>query len=76
MKLLKAKECVDNLAPNNAHVRLTYSVTYVRGVPEVECQIYVDPRIMVTEPTWEMALLELEYILHPEQKPIPEVEDL
>ena len=81
MKLLEAAECLKNIA-DGKYRSLEYVVTY-KGIhggncenKEVVCSVYVYGYGYFTGETWEDALLKCEYAVHPEQKPMVEVEDI
>ena len=77
MKLIEAKEKLRNLAGPDAYISMSYEVTQYRdNESEVECSVYVSDYNYYKGKTWEEALLKLEYVMYPERKPIPEVEDL
>lgn len=68
MKFWEAKEELKRLANGRYHA-IQYQLTEYRGgALEVECYLYLDPRISVTGSNWEDALSKMRLMLKPPQK--------
>jgi hypothetical protein len=57
MNFSEAKDEMKKLAGGKYH-SIKYELTeYASGVLEADCYLYLDPRICVSAPTWESAIL-------------------
>jgi len=76
MKLQEAIKELKKLSKNKYRC-LIYDVTAREdGKTIVKCTVYVDGYRHHSKKTWEDALLSLEYEMHPEREPFPEIEDI
>ena len=68
MTFKEAKDQLKNLANGRYHAIQYQLVEYASGSLEVECYLYIDPRISVTASNWKDGLSKMRMLLNPLQK--------